>query len=337
MAYQNVGTPRFYINVIEWLDSSGYINFISGWNTLPVDVSNSWTSFDLTPYNIGSFFKEGTSTKYPNGQNFLALLGHTCVTDGGDVWIHPYTDAIWTEVVNMNPYHGYNNSGSGYNGFTIMIHNVVPSSLPMSYYDTSNNSWPAAELHIGSLVLGTFYDMPHSPDLKLTMTREMDGVKRVRTKGGNDLIDHKYTKPAPWGVLGAWELGGSPKLSRSGRRIWDLSFSQLQDGDMFPEVSNITTHEASTPEGYTYPSYSDYGTNPYEWGLLQQNGWGNNNFYGEVIHRTNGGQLPFIFQPDSSNNNPDGFAICKFDMNTFKFEQVANGVYNIKVKIREVW
>ena len=23
MAYQNVGTPRFYINVIEWLDSLG--------------------------------------------------------------------------------------------------------------------------------------------------------------------------------------------------------------------------------------------------------------------------------------------------------------------------
>ena len=24
MAYQNVGTPRFYINVVEWLDSVGY-------------------------------------------------------------------------------------------------------------------------------------------------------------------------------------------------------------------------------------------------------------------------------------------------------------------------
>ena len=49
------------------------------------------------------------------------------------------------------------------------------------------------------------------------------------------------------------------------------------------------------------------------------------------------GNLPFIFQPDSNNNNPDQFAICKFDMKEFKFEQVANGVYNVKLKIREVW
>ena len=61
------------------------------------------------------------------------------------------------------------------------------------------------------------------------------------------------------------------------------------------------------------------------------------NFFSQVIHKTNGGQLPFIFQPDSSYANPDGFAICKLDMKEFKFEQVANGVYNIKLKIREVW
>ena len=61
------------------------------------------------------------------------------------------------------------------------------------------------------------------------------------------------------------------------------------------------------------------------------------NFFSQVIHKTNGGQLPFIFQPDNANDNPDQFAICKFDMKEFKFEQVANGVYNIKLKIREVW
>ena len=59
------------------------------------------------------------------------------------------------------------------------------------------------------------------------------------------------------------------------------------------------------------------------------------NFYSQVIHKTNGGQLPFIFQPDSGDNTQ--FAICKFDMNSFQFKQVANGVYNVKLKIREVW
>ena len=62
-----------------------------------------------------------------------------------------------------------------------------------------------------------------------------------------------------------------------------------------------------------------------------------NNFFSQVIHKTNGGQLPFIFQPDSSNINPDQWAICKLDMNSFEFEQVAKNIYNIKMKIREVW
>ena len=50
-----------------------------------------------------------------------------------------------------------------------------------------------------------------------------------------------------------------------------------------------------------------------------------------------GGKIPFIFQPDSNNANTDGWAICKLDMKSFKFKQVANGSYNVKLKIREVW
>ena len=169
--------------------------------------------------------------------------------------------------------------------------------------------------------------MSHSPDLKLTMTREIDGAKRIRTKGGSDLVKHQYIKPAMWGSFGAWELHsggvGNQPLSRSGRRVWGLSFSYLQDSDMFPDVSSLTNYETS---GYELGDNVTLNT------LLDSD-----NFYSQVIHKTNGGQLPFIFQPDSSDNTPQNFAICKFDMSSFKFDQVANGVYNVKLKIREVW
>ena len=174
--------------------------------------------------------------------------------------------------------------------------------------------------------------MPHSPDLSLTMTREMDGGKRMRTKGGSDLVNHKYIKPAMWGDAGAWELyegvSSLQKLSRSGRRSWDLSFSYLQDSDIFPDVSSLRNHETISPDGVTW----DDSMSPTDNTILNED-----TFYSQVIHKTNGGQLPFIFQPDNSNNNIDQFAICKFDMNSFEFEQVANGIYNIKLKIREVW
>ena len=39
MAYQNVGTPRFYVNVLEWLASNGAITLPSDrFRTLPVSV-----------------------------------------------------------------------------------------------------------------------------------------------------------------------------------------------------------------------------------------------------------------------------------------------------------
>ena len=38
MAYQNVGTPRFYINTLEWLASNGVITLPSDhFRTLPVN------------------------------------------------------------------------------------------------------------------------------------------------------------------------------------------------------------------------------------------------------------------------------------------------------------
>ena len=63
---------------------------------------------------------------------------------------------------------------------------------------------------------------------------------------------------------------------------------------------------------------------------------------------TMGGALPFIFQPNKDATydwSADSgqvtaipeFAICRFDMDTFSREQVANSVYNIKVKIKESW
>ena len=60
-------------------------------------------------------------------------------------------------------------------------------------------------------------------------------------------------------------------------------------------------------------------------------------FMAQVWNKTLGGALPFIFQPDSNNDNPDQFCIAKFDMDTLNIKQVAFKTYNIAVKIREVW
>ena len=301
MAYQNVGTPRFYINVIEWQASLGAAPLPSGhYRTLPVN-----------PSAFNGYYQAGVVTFNAELNNpFCAILGHTGLWNlAGDLGIDD--DALNWEGTTLSSDLLINESAS-YHGWAL----VGLSGTPTRIAFTGN---------IGSIIVGSYYDLPHSPDLKLTMTREMDGVKRFRAKGGSDLINYKYTKPPKWGTIAPWEFGATANqdLSRIGRRVWNLSFSQLQDSDIFPDVSSLTNYETSV---YNSSDTTDKAI------LVEDT------FFGQVIHKTNGGQLPFLFQPDKNNLNPgDGFAIAKFDMNSFKFKQVANGVYDIKIKIREVW
>ena len=313
MAYQNVGTPRFYINVLEWLASNSAITLPSDhFRTLPVNPTlftniPAETPFSWLPFD--SVFSKNC---------FFAFLGHTRANDhvvdsaygGIDLYLDPGgAGTAFSNDIQINLDANY--SVPQYDGFSLASLAGV-EFFQMTLFAYGN---------VGSIILGTYYDMPHSPDLSLTMTREYGGTKTIETKGGASLSNTFYTKTPAWGDLGAWEIGGGdPKLSKSGRRVWDLSFSYLQDSDVFPDVSSLTNYETT-----------EYNSNDVTLNTLLDG----DDFYSQVIHKTRP-DLPFIFQPDNSNNNPDQFAICKFDSG-FKFEQVANGVYNVKLKIREVW
>ena len=148
-----------------------------------------------------------------------------------------------------------------------------------------------------------------------------------------------------WGNLGAWELGdGSEdqKLSRSGRRIWDLSFSYLDDGDVFGANQSLAKTTMATEIADGTPPASAFDGTPGENGadLDVDNNFNDNllsdyNFYSQVIHKTNGGQLPFIFQPDKNDNT--NMIIAKFDQKAFSFQQTSPGLYSIKCRIVETW
>jgi len=335
MAYQNVGTPRFYISYGDWWRSLG--SYVPREQTIsPIETKK------ITGGTGGSHTWTATGAILPSsiavtGINWFAALNHNVTSDYKFRCKHWTSGGGGQEDINDGSFDSVVNMGSDavpqYFGFSL-------ATWSPGWEDLGNNQVVVGleginapttiDFNVGCWIYGGYYDMPHSPDLKLTMTREMDGVKRIRTKGGADLVNHKYIKPAAWGTgdfpPGAWELysgTSNQTLSRSGRRVWDLSFSYLQDSDVFPDVSSLTNYETSG-----YSAGDDVTLNT----LLD-----GDDFYSQVIHKTNGGQLPFIFQPDKDNNNPDQFAICKFDMKSFKFEQVANSVYNIKLKIREVW
>ena len=320
MAYQDVGTPRFYINVIEWLDVMGALP--------PGSLSLSRAKFHRTLPVIPAYYLcnanlcDGIETYSAfTSQSFVAFLGHS-----GDQYAVFSDD----EEVELTPIINGGNSTTEYQtpahaGFSICSFD----GKGLSKYFV----WGA--YHVGSVVLGTYYDMPHSPDIQITMTRNMDGVSTKRSAGGSDITTRKYLSSPPWGDFGPWELGNvapNPAYTRSGRRSWDIRWSNISHDDLFPMINSHKPFECKSSSGNTWSSSDTW----HEGNTILDS----NSFYSQVIHKTNG-RLPFIFNPNGGGSNPnhngDQFAICVFEGDAFRFNQVANGSYSLNLKITEVW
>ena len=319
MAYSQVGTPRFYVNALEWLKVNGKLSYsIPQYNTLPV-----------TPvtYDIGN-----SAVTIPDGtlstKSFVAILGHNF----GNVW--EYNDIAykitsdagdWSDTISVIN----GSSDVWHNGFSISTFNGTGMYTDLFFDHTSSGSYIPT---ISSILIGNYYEMPHSPDLNLSISYEYDGVDQITTKGGSTLTNTRYSKPAKWGDMGAWDLGGYEAdlgyIGRSGRRIFDLSFSYLDDGDALGLNQNIGISVWGVQDANDYDD-DDIDTY-YAYNILTDD-----SFYTQVVHRTNGGTIPFIFQPDK--DDISNFAICVMDQKSIQFQQTAPGLYSVKLKLREVW
>ena len=267
--------------------------------------------------------------------NYIDFLGH----NGGYFYPEWRDSSLSGMLTNGSPLvnsWGINASPVGLNGFTIT-----------TFVDDPSASYLVAMVGqatlVGAVSVGSIYEMPHSPDLKLTMSRESSGTKHIRAKNGASFSNSFYTTPPFWGGsedgnVAPWELWttnpASPhKLSRGGRRVWNLSFSYLDKGDVFGSNQLLLSGSGSYgnySEAVTNGTMDSGDLNPE--GHLEYNLLTDDNFYSQVIHKTRG-ELPFIFQPDGDDKTE--FAIAKLDMTTYKFTQVSNSVYSISLKIRE--
>tara|TARA_R100000808_G_C2123945_1_gene134577 strand:+ start:127 stop:1065 length:939 start_codon:yes stop_codon:yes gene_type:complete len=310
---QTVQTPRFWINELQFCNFNNYNpienqSYNSIFNTLPVQLKEPTliTQDLIIDNNIYDEYHANFKFPYQLNNPFIAVLGHKNLDDFG----------IIGDVDHNNPVSINFENGSINDGWSLKTTGNTIAQIKMS--STTN-------LEIGSIIIGSYFDTPHSPDLSLKINYDYSGVKKTTTRGGSTLINTQYYKNPKWGNdLGAWEIARENNqtytiynnLSKSGSRIWDLSFSYFNDSDIFPDTLNLTNMNSSNFDG---------GLNT------------GTDFYGQVIHRTAGGALPFIFSPDGSSTDLDNFAICTFDQNSFQFDQVAPAVYNVSLKIREIW
>ena len=334
----NVGTPRFFIDWFQFLQANG-----QGKPSAPDFFGLNPTSGADGAFTGITYRSFETDTPIPN-INYFAILGHGMDTntqfDGrfldkdGGVLLH-LRDFQLDNAVNLEK--AEDHYWSQYQGFSIaLITKDSSTSLEnMGMFDCSTND---VSVQINAFSLGTYYDMPHSPDLNLTMSREYGGTKETTTRGGSTLSNTMWNRPPNWAFGAPWELYDTDEtialqpLAKTGRRTWSLSFSFLGDSDMFPMVSTLTPYESTSATGVDYESGA---SDPWFPDNLLPDA---DTFYNKVINRTMGANnSSFIFQPDSLNFNPDQFAICKFDQKSFSLQETAPGLYSLKCKIREVW
>ena len=352
---QNVGVPRFFVNMPEFFAETGeaYSDSLPAFfRTLPVNVQL------FGELNEEHFYLSDVPFSTFTDNCFLAVLGHR-VTD--QPWWSAGTKYFQVIDEGASPLNFTNdiriNAGEGvspyctpeFNGFTIASFTRGDYS-PIFYSPHTANQVedgdPVGVRELGSIIIGTYYEMKNAPNLSLTMERQYGGTKEITTYNGSSMSNTMWSKPPNWGSAGAWELFHTagdppivyhdlPPISRSARKKWKLSFSYMDDGDLWGSNQMIFSTPHTIPPGMIDTSlYEDddiVSNTEFKYDLLSDD-----NFFSQVWHKTLG-TIPFLFQPDKDNNAPDQLAICRFDDNSLKATQTAPGLYDISVTIEEVW
>ena len=191
---------------------------------------------------------------------------------------------------------------------------------------------------MGAISIGKKYDMPVAPDLQLTMEKQYGGVQKLSTINGGEISNYNYSQPPSWSNLEPWGLSKAedvenniykssriePKEARrSGRRVWNLKFSYISDSKLMADIEMLNF--SNLPDNHSYEYFLGKQTNS------------DDRFFSDFMHKTLGGNLRFVFQPDNTNFDPDGFAICVLDQDSISVKQVAHNTYDISLKIMEVW
>ena len=338
MAYQNVATPRFYVNVLEWLALNG-VSYDLGaeanvFHTLPVTPRSISGARHDSAYG-GWALPMGVIDFSFDNKGFIAILGHKIKTDYVTLLLG--NTSSMTSIVN-----GFRGDSSLYTiplayggnnvhrGYSISTYNGTPTVFGLG----DETSWQdsAYDWYVGSVVIGTYYDMKNAPNLSLTMSREYGGTKEMTSYNGSSFSNTFWTKNPDWYDKGAWELGsGSRELTKSGRRGWQLSFSFMDGSDLFGSNQALESHVWGNQSGNA-DSGDLSDVNEFNYTLLTDD-----NFFSQEWHKSAGGTIPMIFQADNTNNSTDQFAIVRIRDKSLKATRVAPNTYDISLTLEEVW
>jgi len=374
MAYQNVGTPRFYVDIFSYLKAIGLVSSESDTFNIGLNPSDQKSkaiervadSYDYYNWKLTRPITQEMIRNSTHNDSVIGFLGHNfsssnlqprlklALYDGDNQQDWSYgTSGNYKEIINGDG----TDAVPEYDGFTLYRTEYSINEFNRFTMRLGNNEQAVdVTAKLGSVFIGTYYDMPHSPDLSLKLSYDYDGIKTQQTKGGATLSNALYSKPADWGTLDTGQYADNPRTLgcwqlehptdshitapnyRTGRRVWNLSFSYLSDRDVFPANASNNQYYSDIYDNSQMQNVFGYHADDITAsGQFNSNILTGTDFFSQVWNRTMGGHLPFIFQPNKDVKLADQFAICRFDMDSLKYDQVAHNTYNLKLKIREVW
>ncbi len=347
MPYQKVKTPRFYIDTPSYLNSLG-IEYGQGYNKglfglnptnqilieespvlyeidikLPTKIKNL---FDTNKTYFG-FLNHSISPKFPDYDNFLMNLS-------GDF-------SNVESVINLESVNSEASTPIDF-GFSLCTCEINLYNLDafrirqITYLDKLDNPKP---LYMGNLTFGSYYDMPVSPDLSLSMDIEYDGFKNLKTLNGSTITQSNY-QGSPWwydkdgNKIEPWAIGESEGMfKRNGRRIWNLQFSYINDKDLFSSNYSPSNYLES-PDGYEYDWAVD-SSDVLDLDFTSSTGWiGSININTSAGTATMGtsGSAQYVFSLSGGAHSSDDFPAGKSYLITIDFGTITGAaLFSLKM------
>ena len=299
--------------------------------------------------------------------NIVEIInGRTAESENGDLWIAPKNDGV--TLIHFD--------GSTWDKLNSQEYAPMSLEILISSYDQGNDQVVSINTHtdqdpypgharISSLSIGRYFDLSKNANLDVRMLRTFD-VNKMVTAGGYEHKEYRnrysinpfevffpYDKdPIINTVYKDFDQNQIPQYqeytwkkisnaySKKGQRTWEMSFSYLDDSTLMPIQESSNTLLFDTTD---LTLDSEYTSNDEDHALAAVTPnhmyWSDHgaNFYSMVINPTLGGQLPFIFNINKNDKNPDKFCVAILDQKEFTYERVAFKSYNFSLAIKETW
>ncbi len=275
MANQNIRTPRFYVDDVNYQLSRGvtqtengianttdYVyDVMSGSGFIGVQNGTEAELFDMRPLNkvdfntsadtdghIGIVIDKGdTSKKY----NFVAVLNHNLASAEGAFRI--------ASSINGSTIVTFTENDDRY--FSIQFEGKTASG---------DGNFSSTDLFIGCIMIGEYYDMPHAPELSVKRSVIFDNNTIQQSIGGQRYSNmSNFGKSASTITRSPFIKTSFPEKMYGGRLRYEMAFNYLASTDIMPtEYTNIQTGDDTVIE--------------------------------DVWNKVNGNHIPFIFSIDNS-------------------------------------